>query len=165
MVVADHVRKWSLLIGYVRFSASACGFGPPSCFNAVAIETMPAPSAPWRKFHTIHKFGKKRKKGPKKLVNASSQPPASRDIANEVREAEPEHVTDVTSTAASAAAISTEQVRLDTPKLSVSEIIERKEKAEKRLEELLSTSATTRKASLVESPIRQLPRDGRASSW
>ncbi|KAG0445259.1 hypothetical protein HPB47_017697 [Ixodes persulcatus] len=99
---------------------------------------MPAPSAP-RKFHTIHKFGKKRKKGPKKLVNASSQPPASRDIANEVRDAEREHVTDVTSTAASAAANSTERVRLDTPVLSVSEIIERKEKAEKRLEELSST--------------------------
>lgn len=54
-------------------------------------------------------------------------------IANEVRDAEPEHVTDVTSTAVSAAAISTERVRVDTPVLSVSEIIERKEKAEKRL--------------------------------
>lgn len=107
---------------------------------------MPITTTPQRKFHTTHKFGKKRKKRQKKLLHGAVQLPASLNVDDEVREPERE---DVASTAPSTSVTSSERVRLDTVMLSASEIDEREKKAEEKLKELSSTSATTRKAALM----------------
>ncbi|CAN8005806.1 unnamed protein product [Ixodes pacificus] len=125
---------------------------PASCHQLSSVAAAAANGV----FHTTHKFGKKRKKGPRKLIHGAIQLPASLNVDDEVRE--PEHE-DVASTAPSTSVTSSERVRLDTVMLSASEIDEKEKKAEEKLEELSSTSATTRKAALMagSATSRQVP--------
>ncbi|CAN7994907.1 unnamed protein product [Ixodes pacificus] len=89
---------------------------------------------------------KKRKKGPRKLIHRAVQFPASLNVYDEVREPEHENV------ASTAPSTSCPFKRASTARYGdahASEIYEKEKKAEEKLKELLSTSATTQKAALM----------------
>ncbi|KAM7304350.1 S-adenosylmethionine synthase isoform X2 [Ixodes scapularis] len=124
-VVRDTIKE----IGY---DDSSKGFDYKTCNVVITIEQQAQEIA-----RGVHH---------NRLEDDLVQLPASLNVDDEVRE--PEHE-DVASTVPSTSVTSSERVRLDTVMLSASEIDEKEKKAEEKLEQLLSTSATTRKAALM----------------